>query len=38
MYHGVGITEDEKYLTLYASTGTDGFEMYLQGYGERWPA
>lgn len=30
MYHGVGITEDKKYLTLYKSTGTDGFEMWFK--------
>ena len=30
MYHWTGVTEDNKYLVLYASTGTDGFELYYQ--------
>ncbi|MBP6183379.1 MAG: S9 family peptidase [Saprospiraceae bacterium] len=29
MYHWSTITEDKKYLFLYASTGTDGFETYF---------
>jgi len=29
-YHYVSVTEDRKILTLYASTGTDGFETYIQ--------
>ncbi len=29
MYHWSSITEDKKYLFLYASTGTDGFETYF---------
>jgi len=29
-YHYVSVTEDRKILTLYASTGTDGFETYVQ--------
>jgi len=29
-YHGVSITEDQKYLTLYKSTGTDGYEMWFK--------
>lgn len=28
IYHFTGITEDRKYLILYASTGTDGFETH----------
>lgn len=30
MYHGASITEDQKYLTLYKSTGTDGYEMWFK--------
>lgn len=28
MYHYGGLTEDKAYFTLYASTGTDGYELY----------
>lgn len=30
MYHWTTITEDRKYLVLYAATGTDGFETYFK--------
>jgi prolyl oligopeptidase len=30
MYHFTGISEDRRYLFLYAATGTDGFETYYQ--------
>lgn len=30
MYHYVSVTEDNEYLILYASTGTDGFECYYK--------
>lgn len=30
MYHNVGITEDGKYLLLYASPGTDGYAVYFK--------
>ncbi|MEO0405381.1 MAG: S9 family peptidase, partial [Bacteroidota bacterium] len=30
MYHWCGVTEDDAYLILYASTGTDGFEVYFK--------
>lgn len=30
MYHWTSVTEDKKYLVLYASTGTDGFECYIK--------
>ncbi|NNE26192.1 MAG: S9 family peptidase [Saprospiraceae bacterium] len=30
MYHFTSITEDRKYLVLYASTGTDGYETYVK--------
>lgn len=29
-YHNVSITEDRKYLILYATTGTDGYETYFK--------
>jgi len=30
LYHFTGMTEDKKYLVLYVSTGTDGFETYYK--------
>lgn len=30
MYHWCNVTEDDKYLILYASTGTDGYECYFK--------
>jgi prolyl oligopeptidase len=30
MYHWTSITEDERYLILYAASGTDGFECYYK--------
>ncbi len=30
MYHWTSVTEDKKYLVLYASTGTDGFECHIK--------
>ncbi|MGB0424761.1 MAG: S9 family peptidase, partial [Flavobacteriales bacterium] len=30
MYHWCGTTEDDKYLLLYASTGTNGYEVYFK--------
>lgn len=34
MYHFTGISEDRRYLFLYAATGTDGFETYYQDLGK----
>ncbi|MDG1158935.1 MAG: prolyl oligopeptidase family serine peptidase [Flavobacteriales bacterium] len=33
MYHWTSLTEDGKYLVLYASTGTDGYECYYKEAG-----
>lgn len=30
LYHWCGVTEDDKYLTMYAASGTDGFELYFK--------
>jgi prolyl oligopeptidase len=30
MYHWCNVTEDEKYLVLYAAQGTDGYECYIK--------
>jgi prolyl oligopeptidase len=30
LYHWCGITEDEKFLTMYAAEGTDGYELYIK--------
>ena len=30
MYHWTSVTEDNKFLVLYASTGTDGYEVYFK--------
>ncbi|MCH2198712.1 MAG: prolyl oligopeptidase family serine peptidase [Flavobacteriales bacterium] len=35
MYHWCGTTEDDKYLILYASTGTDGYECYFMDLADR---
>lgn len=34
MYHWTSITEDERYLILYAASGTDGFECYYKDLGK----
>lgn len=37
-YHSAGLTEDQRFLLLYVSEGTDGFEVHYQDLKEKNPA